>query len=710
MRHHTLTLAGLACALLVTPSAWAQAADDVDRALLQKVFPEAERFGLREGTPPVWRAYAGEELAGYVFLTSDVPPEEKGYNGPIDVLVGMDVSGGLTGISVVDYIESLRTTRGDFLSERGFQEQYAGKHLADAFRVRRDVRNLSGATITVAAMSRGIRSSARRVAAAYLTQERGRITAEEIERLSWPELAMRGIGDRLIGVDRGVLRVELHLVPLSDERMGRVLMGDAFDEAVNRAGDRLAERHPWMVGLDGPMGALFRASALTILRGADTIRFTGPDLVLTAEPRSGKVAGEFSDVGLLLVDASVDPADSFVWRLELGGIIEPASVEHPGEWRTLAAAPTPAAGAVAPVPGPAEAADVEAPGAPSAEASVAEADSGTDVAAAESEPAAAVEAEPRALDFAPLDFAELDFAELDFAAEEEETLLQRTLADTSWVRVGVMLGVLALATAAFFAKIPTLRWVALAVTLIVLGWGGGGFLSVSHITAGIKVGPSVYLENLPLLLMVAFTVVTTLLWGRVFCGYLCPFGALQDFMEQVISKRLRQKFPHPVHEGGLFLKYGVLVVILVPVLLGSEVSIFQYFEPFGTVFFLSRSTLLWAIAIVVLVAAAIIPRFYCRYVCPLGAALALASLLSPFRIKRVEHCTVCRVCEHACPTGAIRRESIAFHECVRCNVCEVKLTERAGVCRHDLEKVSRLIQIGMGHARKGHPLEVASGD
>ena len=93
--------------------------------------------------------------------------------------------------------------------------------------------------------------------------------------------------------------------------------------------------------------------------------------------------------------------------------------------------------------------------------------------------------------------------------------------------------------------------------------------------------------------------------------------------------------------------------MLAPAIAGSDISIFQYFEPFGTVFFLSPSVLLWTIAGSILVASAIIPRFYCRYLCPLGAFLALASLLSPFHIKRVQHCTLCTVCEHSCPTGAI---------------------------------------------------------
>ena len=95
-----------------------------------------------------------------------------------------------------------------------------------------------------------------------------------------------------------------------------------------------------------------------------------------------------------------------------------------------------------------------------------------------------------------------------------------------------------------------------------------------------------------------------------------------------------------------------------------------------------------------ILASVIVPRFYCRYACPLGAALAIASIISPKRIQRVEQCDHCLVCQQKCPTGAIEGPEIDFKECVRCNVCEVQLLEKAGVCRHDMEEVRpRLVQV-----------------
>ena len=117
-------------------------------------------------------------------------------------------------------------------------------------------------------------------------------------------------------------------------------------------------------------------------------------------------------------------------------------------------------------------------------------------------------------------------------------------------------------------------------------------------------------------------------------------------------------------------------------------------EPFGTVFFLSTNVLLWTIAGSFLLASVVVPRFYCRYACPLGASLAVASLISLKRIPRVEQCDHCKVCEKRCPTGAIEGPRIDFKECVRCNDCEVQLIRRTGVCRHDMEVIRpRLVQL-----------------
>ncbi|HSH74146.1 MAG TPA: 4Fe-4S binding protein, partial [Longimicrobiales bacterium] len=254
--------------------------------------------------------------------------------------------------------------------------------------------------------------------------------------------------------------------------------------------------------------------------------------------------------------------------------------------------------------------------------------------------------------------------------------------------------VILLAWAAFLTKNAALRWASLAATMLILGWIDGGFLSISHVTGLVWVGLSAIGSDPALLVMVVFTVATVLLWGRVFCGFLCPFGALQDLIDRVVPRRFKRELPPRVHRAAWKAKYAILAIIVGAAVMGAQVSLYQYFEPFGTVFFLSSNALLWTIACAFLIASAVVPRFYCRYVCPLGGLLAIGSLLSLRRIPRVEQCDHCRVCEQQCPTGAIDGPAVSFSECVRCNVCEVQLRERRGVCRHDMEDVRpRLVQI-----------------
>ena len=241
---------------------------------------------------------------------------------------------------------------------------------------------------------------------------------------------------------------------------------------------------------------------------------------------------------------------------------------------------------------------------------------------------------------------------------------------------------------AFLRKSVNIRWVTLGFTLIYLGWMDGGFVSVSHITNFVKIGPSMFRSDLPQLLILIFTVVTTLFWGRVFCSSLCPFGALQDFIAHFTPKKFKNDLPQRVHDIAIYVKYVVLGFLIVMALSFTNLSLFQYFEPFGTIFYFSQSYLLWGILAIFLFASIIIPRFYCRYACPLGAALGVTALISPWRIKRVPQCDVCKVCEHSCPTGAIRGPKIDFKECVRCDICETKLIDKSGVCKHDMEAVA----------------------
>jgi len=146
--------------------------DHTSNRLLKRVVPGADSFSDKEGEPPVYKAFRTESsgdktLIGYAFVTPDMPPEPVGYNGPIDTLVGMDLQGNITGVKVVYYKESLRYTIGDFFSW-GFEEQFAGKTVADRFQVDKDLDGIANATISAKAMARGVRKALRAYKQAYI--------------------------------------------------------------------------------------------------------------------------------------------------------------------------------------------------------------------------------------------------------------------------------------------------------------------------------------------------------------------------------------------------------------------------------------------------------------------------------------------------------------------------------------------------------------
>jgi len=670
----------------------------VTEELLREVMPSADHFSDRSGEPPVYRGYgvdpaSGEEmLLGYAFLTSDIPPEAVGYLAPIQVLVGMDLDGRLTGVRVIWHREPLTHSRRDFMEDPRYLGQFGEKHVADPFRLQTDLRGISGATVSVEAMSRGIRNAARRVASNYLvprgTQAAAAdvpLTEEILTGSSWFDLLSSGSIKRLQGEVDGMARIEIFFRHLQDQREAEHLLGPrAFSAATRGLESRAGEGHLMFLGLDGTNPAWFRPELFFVTQGRDTVRVSPDHISLQTDLRGGMLADQLRSAGLWLMDGRIDPDRSSTVGFggELG--LSLTTLEYPGRRGASVAAVPPEAptGAEVDAAGPesvASGAPEEFGQRPSGEAEVPPASSPA-VAAAESEgvpdTAGELPALPETVSYDLLELSESDpMLFLEFSHEEEASQFARTLARTSWSRVGGLLFLLALTLVAFFSKSTPLRWATLAVTFFFLGFVDRGFLSVSHISSAIVVGPGLFVSDLSLLILGLFTLATTLLWGRVFCGYLCPFGVLQDFIERVVPRRFQRRMPAPIHDRAILVKYGLLLVVLTPALLEvflprlltSNVSLYHYVEPFGTVFFLSSNLLLWGIALAFLAGVVIVPRFYCRYVCPLGAALAVVSRVSPFKIRRVEQCTLCKVCEGSCPTEAIRGAEVDFPECVRCS-------------------------------------------
>jgi ferredoxin len=223
----------------------------------------------------------------------------------------------------------------------------------------------------------------------------------------------------------------------------------------------------------------------------------------------------------------------------------------------------------------------------------------------------------------------------------------------------------------------------LAVTLGWIGWIAGAQLSVVNVLTFVHALASEFRWEFFLLdplifLLWSYVALALLFWGRgVFCGWLCPFGALQELLNGG-ARRLRLpqiRLPFIPHERLWPLKYliffGLFAVSLNSInlaFIGAEV------EPFKTAislkFIRAWPFVLYAVAL--LIAGLSIERFFCRYVCPLGAALAIPARIRMFEwLKRHPQCgRECDICEHSCPVQAIHPSGeINPNECI-CLKCQ----------------------------------------
>ena len=613
-------------------------------AQLAAVLPQAQRFSPKQGNPPVYIGYESEaqdaEVVGYAFETTDFEPQEIGYSAPIEVLVGVDLAGELTGIEILFYRESYKSIRGDFLNSERFPNQFDGKSVADGFRVGRDIDGVSRATISSWAVSRGIRNSAREVARAYLGEAAVFANASVEDQalsllapLSWEGLIDDGLVKLWPVLLEDGTQIDLTVAFMGNEKLGEMLVGaEDYSRAEREASNRVREGALLLIGIAGNASSPFRQENLALQQGDWSYQVERRRFVYVGSAEAGKSRDKMRFAGAIVLPPEVDIAQPFTLFYNTGKEVDSIDQLEQVNYQVPPIALALAQGRQVPA-----------------------------------------EYLPEIID---------EYADLPI-----ETGLQALLGSAPWTEIALLMLLLTVAMTAFVRKDARLRWVALLSTFVYLGFFNGTFLSVSHITNFMKQGPGLFLNDLPLLILVVFTLVTTVFWGRVFCSSLCPFGALQDILERIVPRRWRRSLPQWLHDRALWLKYVILAGLIAMAVAYAELSVFQYFEPFGTLFYQSQSLLLWGILSVFVAGSIFVPRFYCRYACPLGASLGVISIAAFWKIKRVPQCEVCKVCEKACPTGAIRLQAIDFKECVRCDVCESKLISQVGVCKHSVESV-----------------------
>ena len=295
------------------------------------------------------------------------------------------------------------------------------------------------------------------------------------------------------------------------------------------------------------------------------------------------------------------------------------------------------------------------------------------------------------------------------AAEDQKTWL------ATWkerkVEIAVLLlalGLLAWALAcqaSVVSRMPQLRWsrpAFMAFTLLFIGWYAQGQLSIVNIVALLQAAIAwrswaFFLYDPMSTILWVFTLCTLVVWGRgTFCGWLCPFGALQELVASLarLARIPRLRLRPGTDRWLKRVKYAVLASILAAAVVSARWSDpLVEVEPFKTAITLHfvRSWPFAAYAVATVAAGAVVYKSFCRYLCPLGAGLALAGRLRRFDwlARRAECGTPCQLCRHRCEYQAIEPDGrIDYEECFQCmdcvaiyngdDLCAPRILERKG--------------------------------
>ena len=167
--------------------------------------------------------------------------------------------------------------------------------------------------------------------------------------------------------------------------------------------------------------------------------------------------------------------------------------------------------------------------------------------------------------------------------------------------------------------------------------------------------------------------------GRAFCGWACPFGLLQDVVDKVKKEKIRPS--RATHRKAIFIKFVILGAIIFLAWKAGDVMFCKICPPATieaaipyqlqhgvamTALFAGRV----ALFIGLIAAMVLITRFWCRYLCPFGACLAVFNKVSFTQVNvNLKKCDKCGACEAACPMGVEIRKAEGLTECIKCGLC-----------------------------------------
>jgi NosR/NirI family nitrous oxide reductase transcriptional regulator len=672
------------------------------KVLPSDFFAGAERFDAPQGDPPIVPVRRADQLLGFVYLNSDFT-SSVGYSGkPMHVLVGIDTAGVITGLKLVEHSEPIVLIGIPEARIVAALNSLVGKNMRPVARgVERppQVDIVSGATVTVVVLADSVVRSAVRLlrsgriaggeqAAAAPAPAQRELDLERSEVRSWDSLIADGSIRRLHltvsevsaaferagkpvaaanteSADPNDTFIDLYVALATVPTIGRSLLGEA---AYRQLLQRLKPRQQAII-IAGEGAYSFKGSGyvrggifdrIQVVQDGSTVRFRDRDHTRLAE-LAAEGAPDLKEIALFVVPDSftLDPVAE--WQTEL-------LVQRPVGARDKAFLTFEL--------------DYQLPAAYTRLASPAAAS-----------PASAQPGEPAA---APAQNPATSSANRT-QPEGQRDLVEEPLWQRIWrgniaaiVVTAVALGLLTVVFffQSFFVRRPRLLlWLRagfLAFTLVWLGWIENAQLSVVNVITFVNALVTgfrwEYFLAAPLIFILWSSIAAALLfWGRgPFCGWLCPFGALQELLNKAAQwagvPQLR--IPWAVHERLWPFKYIIFLVLfgfsLHSIPLAEQLA---EVEPFKTTIILkfARGGPFVLYALGLLAIGLFVERFFCRYLCPLGAALAIPARLRTFEwLKRWPECgSPCHRCARECPVQSIHPEGhINVSECIYCMHCQ----------------------------------------
>ena len=655
----------------------------LDKVPASDILPGADGYDTLLTDMPVAPIMKSGEIAGYAYLTSDFVTT-TGYSGkPIHVLVGVDKDAKITGVRLVKHSEPIVLIGIPESRIRKVTEGYAGLDLtkeAEAGGSGHELDIVSGATVTIIVIDDSIVRAGLKVARTLgLGGLTGELAAAGPQKVLKPDAEPQAsdwstlFGDgsvRLLNLDVGQVNeafqnsgderaiarpekgapsdtfIDLHLGLISVPEIGLSLLGPAeYGNLKNwlKEGEQaillLGRGRYSFKGSGYVRGGIF--DRVQLIQGDNSVRFFDRQ-----HRRLGTVAAagapSFTELDMFKIpaDTGFDPTKPFRIQLLVQrqvGAVDKAFTTFDLHYVT----PDRFLETVVPAP-------------------------------AQAPPDAANQA----------------------SNPTELTHLWKRIWQDKMPEVIILSVAIAILTLAFFFQMQLTRseprafWFRigfLVFTLVFIGWYANAQLSVVNILAYFSAlttgfSWSAFLMD-PLIFVLWFAVAASLLfWGRgVFCGWLCPFGALQELTNRLAKLMRVPQFEVPwgLHERLWPLKYMIFLGLFGMSLYSLELAErFAEVEPFKTAIILKfqRDLPYVLFAVGLLGAGLFIERFYCRYLCPLGAALAIPARLRMFDwLKRYRECgNPCARCAKECMVQAIHPEgNINPNECHQCLHCQV---------------------------------------